>query len=401
MSMKQKLAWSCSVGLLFLAAGGVVHAEGHLTVTLSQSSDKAKAESGIVHFEMENTGDEPVYVFGWKTPFASNDDRLPNTQFDVYDSSGKEMVYQGVNLNFGVRVTPKSFIVLLPHQSMGKDIDLAADYGMSESGEYSVTYKINLSTLPDKDDPDGTRAETIPANKQLKAASNTLKIWINPSLLSARKDLGLFSVKVQEEQYVCTAEQLEKLDAVKRLAVSMVNDAGDHLFASYQYTYDMYGYPTARDNTDERYVYWFGVYDTDDPYILPVNINKDNNWPDGIMKATYNRLNGRAFSYDCGCDPVKYPQDGLFVTHAWAESGNPYKMHICSSFWKQSISEDEESQVATMIHETTHFNDRDHVPALDREYSRVNVHNLAVNDRYYAVRNANNYIYYIFDKARQ
>jgi hypothetical protein len=191
-----------------------------------------------------------------------------------------------------------------------------------------------------------------------------------------------------------------KLDVIKKEAASITKDAWDHLIASYQYTYDIFGYPISRDNTDERYVYWFGIYDKDDPYVLPVNQTRDNAWVDGVMKATYNRLNSKAFTYECGCDPQKYPQDGPVTNPAWAESGNPYKMHICDNFWKEPVSGRAISQVGTLIHEATHYKDKDHEEAVDYAYQTGGNHDLAVNDRYKAVRNADSYLYYILDAPR-
>jgi hypothetical protein len=172
-----------------IAAGfcitGNAHASGRLVVTLSQPMQRQDAETGIVMIQMENTGDRPVAIFRWKTPFALYDDRLANPQFDVRDASGKMLPYKGRNVKPGP-ITPDSFIVLEPHQSIRKNVDVASDYGL-DNGNYTVAFTIDLQVRPYAERIADTEATQLPINDQTVVSSNTLNIWVNPSLVNARK----------------------------------------------------------------------------------------------------------------------------------------------------------------------------------------------------------------------
>jgi hypothetical protein len=170
--------------LLLLAAWNA-SAAGHLKITLSQPADKNEAEAGVVTVTFENTGDQPVSMLRWKTPFAIHDDRLANPQFTVLDGLGRDMPYVGRNVKFG-GMSPDSFMILEPHQVVSKDIDAGSDHDLKQ-GPYTLTYTIDLTYRPEMDAPDGTKASSVPVDIQKEARSNELKIWVAPSLRAARK----------------------------------------------------------------------------------------------------------------------------------------------------------------------------------------------------------------------
>jgi hypothetical protein len=97
----------------------------------------------------------------------------------------------------------------------------------------------------------------------------------------------------------------------------------------------------------------------------------------------------QSLTYHCGCDPAKYPKE----VRAWAESDSPYTMNICDSFWDDPENGPVTSQVGTLIHELTHFNDDQAPAAVDYAYGPHAVHQLTISNRSQAVRNADNYEY--------
>lgn len=360
-------------------------------VTLSNPDDKTLAEAGVISIRIENVGDEPASIYAMKTPFAIKDDRLPNPQFEVRDSSGREMSYVGRNVKPGP-VSPSSFITLQPGEAISKDVDIAADYDLKEGG-YAVRFNIDLGVRPIVDGPDGVTRQDIHVNSQKQASSNILNVWISPSLRDARKrDLSSL-MAAQEQQYICSSSQSWSLSGVILEAQSQSYAALNSLTSSYQWTYDDYHTVVGGNNTDPRYTYWFGEYDTSVP---PNDPSTDNTQIDKKMMAIYTRLHYPSFSFECGCDPSKYPPE----VRAWAESDNPYHMHICDSFWTDPLTGGLSSQVGTLIHETSHFNDGVG-GTVDYAYGPTAVHNLALTDRWKAVRNADNYEFYIIDAQRQ
>lgn len=211
------------LGLLSLFVSFAAAASGSLRVTLSQPAQKAEAEAGVVTVKMENTGNAPVYLLKWATPFAVNDDRLANVEFEVRDSAGRELPYQGRNVKFGA-MTPDSFIVLAPRQSISKDIDLASDYNL-EAGVYTATFSINLQYRPDSDSPSGARTASVPANAQAEVRSNTLTIWVNPAFSAARRLKSSVIGRANDQQYVCSADQITKLQSSTSVAAAQAYSA--------------------------------------------------------------------------------------------------------------------------------------------------------------------------------
>lgn len=114
------------------------------------------------------------------------------------------------------------------------------------------------------------------------------------------------------------------------------------------------------------------------------------------MVAIYQRLSKGPFTFVCGWGPEKYAPE----TRAWAESGNLYLMHVCDSFWGDPVSGKEPTQVGTLIHESSQYSDNYHSGTADYLYGPLSVHQLAVTNRANAVRNADNYEFYILDAPR-
>ena len=200
--MKCKSRTHFALSVLLLLATCNAFATGHLKITLSQPGNKAEAEAGIVTVTFENTGDQPVSLLRWKTPFAVNDNRLANPQFTVFDSQHNELPYVGRNVKF-VGISSSSFIVLQPHQILSKNVDVGSDYDLKD-GQYTMRYVLDLSPRPETNQSTDPGVNDIPVNAQKEALSNDLTIWVTPSLISAnRLKLALADASTQQS-YVCT-----------------------------------------------------------------------------------------------------------------------------------------------------------------------------------------------------
>ncbi|HUB90343.1 MAG TPA: hypothetical protein VMA74_11525 [Dyella sp.] len=173
--------------VLALAAVGAAHATQSLKVTIAEPKDSTAKETGVVVFALTNDGDEPVDILKPLTPFAQMPTgRLPGAIFSVKDSRGHRVPYRGDSgkyLNF----TKDDFIHLLPGQSVRKTVDLSKDYELS-SGPYTISYDQDYSMKrPEQGRIVRDTLDATNSTPRKHSISNTLQIWVNGSLLQAKK----------------------------------------------------------------------------------------------------------------------------------------------------------------------------------------------------------------------
>ncbi len=374
-----------------LGPAGVAHAQQSPLVVLSPPSEAALAERGIVTFSITNPTDEQMAVVTFETPFAIADDRLAGPEFEVSDSSGHQLPYRGRQVRFGPPDS-STFLIIGPHQTIRKNVDLAADYDIQAGGAYKVTYAKTLRLLraagvervndigPDEDIP-------------LQAVrSNTLTIWINDALMkgtSAQRDRRA----TEDTVGMCTADQSATLSSDVSSAASTAFAALLHLQSGYTYDRDENGVPIHAHQTDPRYTYWFGTYDSSVLLTDPEAVHSDNAQVDQIIAATAYRLANGPMSFTCGCTD-NYPAS----TRAWAETGSPYLVHICASYFNDpTTGSPAPSRVATMVHEASHFFDKYATGTGDPYLTSPEAHAAAGSARSTAVRAAVNYEFYIMN----
>ncbi|SEN01350.1 hypothetical protein SAMN02800694_2485 [Luteibacter sp. UNCMF331Sha3.1] len=175
----------CVVALVTAVLGpaGVAHAQQSPVVVLSPPSEATLAERGIVTFSLTNPTEERMAVVTFETPFAIADDRLAGPEFEVSDATGHQLPYEGRQVRFGPP-DASTFLIIGPHQTIRKNVDLAADYDIQAGGAYNVTYARTLRLL---------RASGVEKVKDIgpdeeipfqAVRSNTLTIWINDALMT-------------------------------------------------------------------------------------------------------------------------------------------------------------------------------------------------------------------------
>lgn len=174
-----------ALGVFALACNGIAFAQQSPMIVLSAPSDQALAERGIVTFSISNPTDERIAIVSFETPFAVADDRLANVEFQVLDPKGTELAYRGRNVYFGPPDS-SSFLILGPHETLKKNIDVAKEYGITNGGAYKVTYVKNIRVLRSSavERINSIRpGEDVPIES---GRSNTLTVWINDTLLKAK-----------------------------------------------------------------------------------------------------------------------------------------------------------------------------------------------------------------------
>jgi hypothetical protein len=158
-----------------LAASGAALASGPVTMTLSPPHSSTDAERGIIEVSLRNEGDTPVYMF---KPATLADAIFVNV-LCIRDTAGGVAEHR---INPGkIIYEPEAFTRIDPHSEMHHTVDLDYIYALPD-GPVDITY----SAQPFYDRPQGDPEPSDP--EAGKTRSNTLRIWVNRSLLRPASD---------------------------------------------------------------------------------------------------------------------------------------------------------------------------------------------------------------------
>lgn len=160
---------------LSLSVSGTVLASGPVIVTLSPPRTSTDAERGIVEVSIRNEGDTPVYMFEPAT--------LAHAIFVnvlcIRDAAGGIAEHR---INPGkIIYGPEAFTRIDPRSEVHHTVDLDYIYALPD-GPVDITY----SPHPFYDRPQGDPEPSDPESG--KTRSNTLRTWINRSLLRPASD---------------------------------------------------------------------------------------------------------------------------------------------------------------------------------------------------------------------
>lgn len=158
-----------------LLVPGVTFASGPVVVTLNRPPSAHDAERGLIQVSIRNDGNTPVYMFDPVIP----DGRWFINVLCIRDAAGNPAEQR---LNPGhVIYEPESFIRINPHVELRHTVDLDDVYALPD-GAVDIRY----SPQSFFDRPQGGSAgEDDPSGR---TTSNTLRIWINRSLLRPASD---------------------------------------------------------------------------------------------------------------------------------------------------------------------------------------------------------------------
>lgn len=375
------------VTLVFFAAMACLSentkAEQKLTVKLDTPYPYDASRSSIVHVIIANEGDEDVAIYEWNTPFVQSDNRLAKPLFEVTDASGAKVRYIGRWVNTG-RVLANQFIILHPGERREADVDLRLEYDYGPGGAFAVSYVLSLEQGPDSDVVTPEEYAAFRRNRQKESESNVTAIYIN-SPVERVSSIG---------EADCDGGQLGVIKSADSKLFDPIYGAWVHMSSRYKKEY-------AEDGTlhnvfvpHPRYTRWFGKKASADPNLGEEGFAASN---DGhaysIVRALFRRLLdpvSRNPVLKCGCPD--YPE----TTPAWSEADAPYVIHFCDSFFKLQEVGLPSSRVGTLVHEMSHFND-DVEGTADYLYGRPFSEDLAKNDRWKAVRNADNVEFFVVD----
>ncbi|HVI54521.1 MAG TPA: hypothetical protein VM621_05650 [Luteibacter sp.] len=189
----------------------IVTAQDSPQVVLSKPADPGLAERGVITLSITNPTDDRVAIVSFETPFATDGDRLANVEFQVSDSTNKDLPYRGRNVYFGPPDS-SSFLMLEPHETVRKNVDIVKEYGIAEGGAYKITYVKNIRILRSSS---VLRVASIKPGDEIPLEairSNTLTVWVNDARIKAQRATTHQQAEVDAAaRSTCTASQTSTL----------------------------------------------------------------------------------------------------------------------------------------------------------------------------------------------
>lgn len=323
-----------------VAGDTVDPAAGEVSVQLSAvATSVSAAEQVTLTVTLTNPTSRPIRLLSWYAPHGELEEDL-----FVVERDGQPVEYTGPHYK---RPAPgdADFVTLAPGQSVIRTADLSGFYDLSQSGNYTIRYKIEL------EHPGAKRAATI--------ESSDLDLWIEgraPAAPRLGAD-GAQNISGSLAFSKCSLAQQDTILQALGAASAMVDNADLYLSAA----------PSAT----PRYTNWFGAFS-----IGGWSTAQDN------FVAIKNAVDVEPLSFDCGCKKKYY---------AYVYPNQPYEIYLCSVFWGAPLS-GTDSKGGTLIHELSHFN----VVAGtdDWAYGQTNAKALAVSDPAKALSNADSHEYF-------
>ena len=387
-------------------ASGSAFAAGHLTATLSPTN---AGNSSVVNLTVANDGDQSVSVYDLAIPTKlSRGSHLPGKRYvvtEVNANGEKEVAYKG-NWVHPIKLSESQFVTIDPGKSIHLTYDLASDYAIQAGKTYHVFYSFDIDAAPT--DLSGNLVATklhLPTQTTLK--SNVLNI--TPSTIVKAKTASATSYPPVTDTGHLSTLKYAWLAAYSYYA-SPVADAytdGAPPYYSQKSTYSV---------GRADYNWWFSTYnngDSNDQYIA------------GTIFAIANRMTGQyntgspthPVTYQEGDDDCNSPDVAAVAQTASVASSGTYLIAICPTFYQLSVypvTTTSASQIATLIHEVSHFSDLATDVRTSNEayygtgqpwmhatadvsmggYSLSGAHSLALSNRSVAVTNASNYEFY-------
>ncbi|MCQ4163515.1 M35 family metallo-endopeptidase [Tahibacter harae] len=340
-------------GMVALGFLGSASAAG-LDVALSGPLAKSDYGSGKIHYALTNHTGRTLHVLRWQTPL----DGLSGELFQV-TKNGEPVAYEGI-LAMRTAPTAADYVELAPGATLAAEIDLTAYYDMKAGGQYEVRY------ARDARDVIAEVAQSAKGGLDVgyldfdRAAATSIHVDTAVDAFDApalKAGPGLLAATNSYES--CSTTQKNAMPAARTQATSYANSSRNYLNAG---------------STGTRYTWWFGAYNASRYSTVRSNFTR-----------IYNALSSQPFVFNCTCPAAP-------SAIAYVYPNQPYRIHLCSSYWGYPNAGAPYSKGSILVHEVSHF---DVVANTDDvTYGTTNSHNLALSNPASAARNADNYHYF-------
>lgn len=315
-----------------------------------------------VELTLKNNEKESVDLLTWLT----GENGVKGNIFEVL-RDGEPVPYLGAL--FKRRLAESSdYLTLRAGQQESYTLELSGFYDFSQAGQYEVSYNVETTSLFKNSD------------KGLK--SNSISAWVEESkniVESNNSEMSLLSSNTFSVQNTntsnftgCNNSQKSTINNAWASAKTLSTNALSFLIGKDSNTI----------KTSSRYTTWFGDASVTDPSWSGNNAYQK-------VKENFTQIkdavNNKALSFDCNCS------QGSDNTFAYVYKNQPYKIYLCSVFWKVPMV-GTDSQAGTLIHEVSHFNVVSDTS--DHAYGHTNSKQLAKTDPKKAVDNADSHEYF-------
>lgn len=362
-----------------------------IDVQIAPHSLVNQTSSSVVTVTVTNTGTNAVYVPKSLSPFYAPSNHLMTKIFKVTDASGKEVPFTGRMVRVAPRDPDTYFFKIDAGKSMSQDIDLSTDYDLTTAGTFQVSYTQGY-TLTIHMDADGE----IDSDYNYQA-SQSVSIWIAPPKTGASSHSMALSQPTQtSDGQQCTSAQTTTIRAAALEAYNVSLNAlqGIETLYTVVQSEDSSGTPIyqGRIKDDATYTTWFGpTQNTGGVYYSKPSYT--DYWRTNVDFEMIHFMNSIALrigagNYLCGCPGYDSR------TAAWTIP-QTRTITFCEGFFNLKQSDGfYDSQVLTLIHEVSHYVDTWGEGTGDYAYGHQGARSLAAKDKFNAVKNADNIMYY-------
>jgi hypothetical protein len=378
-SIVRGIAYCASVVWAAMASAAAL-AEGHIDVSLKLAEPDKPGARVIV--TLTNSGDAPVHVMMWSTPFVAAGGRLPRGIFKVTDVQGNTVPYRGQLVNFGPP-TLESFLLVAPGEVLSKQVDLAREYKFEPNQIYTIGYDLNLTSEPDAYAVPSTERAFFLKPTQTEASAEPVTVFFGDQV-------SLISTKADDDDLKCSVDR-------ELVILGARSEAQRRLYAAEQAMEERYslhvedGKLFYRFTPHPRYTRWFGTHDDAEPNRASNDWGLNNNARAyETVVATVKRFNASRLDAKCGC-PGFHPDTAAHVV-----KDEPYRMYFCEKFFALPKFAPFASQAGTIMHEFTHFN-AFYPGTDDHDYGQAAAEKYAKENRSKAVLNADNFEFFFTD----
>jgi peptidyl-Lys metalloendopeptidase len=334
--------------LLFVSTGASAASNSGAVVFITADQAAYAADQEVmIHVTISNPTNRPVKILKWFTPAEDVEESLFSVLLD-----GQPVSYMGAIYKRPLP-TSEDYLSLKAGESLSRDVALSAYYDLSASGNYSISYNVDLS-----------RQQGLQVSKNAGSlTSNVLDLSIEGRPAPLQEFAAPEAVSGTTSYVKCTTSQQSLLATARNEATNYSSGALSYLNAGTQ---------------GLRYTTWFGIYNSS-----RYNTAKTH------FSAIYSAMNTASVTFNCGCKKKYY---------AYVYPNQPYIIYLCSIYWQAPMT-GTDSKAGTLVHEMSHF----YVVAStdDYVYGQAGARNLAITDPAKAVDNADNHEYFAENNPAQ
>ena len=319
------------------------------------SANVEAVENGVA-FHLTNTGDSPISILRWETPFENE---LTQDIFAVVPSSNGKPDRFARRAEYSGRVLKRGnpgiddYLVIDPGATVSAEVALAEYYELAADGLHTAQFtgSFTLESLSFGRRTVHSHSQRDPKAGGIETEAVAVHLVAPPK--AAFAVAGGFNS--------CSAEQQAQLPL--------------DLDASEQITLEalaaMQNLPVNERAGSPRYLHWFGAYSE----------QRYNRVMDTYRNAA-DRMADGSVEFNCNCNEQFF---------AFVFPIDPFKVYLCNAYW-QADRFGTDSRAGTILHELSHFPEV--AGTRDFAYGAVTTANLALSNPVNAVNNADTIEYF-------